>query len=74
MFTLQTDWALYTLENGFRGVIKRQGGPFLSFAQAFAALIVRINCQNVVPVKNGFVYCQLCNYGRGHIDDPPTLN
>ena len=69
-----TNWPLYTPENGFRDVIKRQGGPFLSFAQAFSALIVRINCQNGVPVKHGFVYCRLRNYGRGHIDDPPTLN
>ena len=43
-----TNWPLYTLENGFWGVIKCQGGPFLSFAQAFSALIVRINCQNGV--------------------------
>ena len=34
---------------GFRGVIRCQGGPFLSFAQAFSAVIVRINCQNGVP-------------------------
>ena len=45
-----TNWSLYTPKNGFRGVIKRQGGPFLSYAQAFSVLIVRINCQNGVPM------------------------
>ena len=68
-----TNWPPYTPENGFRGIVKRQSGPFLSFAQAFSVLIVRINCQNGVPLKHGFVYCRLCNYGRGHIDDPPML-
>ena len=39
--------ALYTPENDFQSVTKRQGGLFLSIAQAFSALI-RINCQNEV--------------------------
>ena len=28
----------------------------------------------MVLLKHGFVYCRLRNYGRAHIDDPPTLN
>ena len=55
---------------------RSEGGPFLSFAQAFFGAIVkkkkkkktaliRINCQNGVPLKHSFVYCRLRNYGRG---------
>ena len=55
-----TNWLLCTLENGFQGIIKCQGGLFLSFAQAFSALIW-INCQNGVPLKHSFVYCRLHN-------------
>ena len=66
-----TNWALYTPGNGFRGVMKLQGSPFLTFAQAFSALIVQ---RNGVPVKHDYMYCRLCHYGHGHIDDPPTLN
>jgi len=74
--TWQTDcWrALYTPENGFRSVTKRQGSLFLSFAQIFSALIVWINCQNGVPLKHGFVYCWLCHYGCGYNDDPHMVN
>ena len=35
----QTD-RLYP-ENGFQGAVKRQGGPFLGFAQVFSAIFVR---------------------------------
>ena len=34
------NWPQYTQENSFQGTIKRQGGPFSRFAQAFSALIV----------------------------------
>ena len=33
------NWQQYILEDGFQGAIKRQGGPFPGFAQAFSALI-----------------------------------
>ena len=46
LLTYLTNWPLYTPENGFWGIIKCQGSPFLSFAQAFSVLIVRIDCQN----------------------------
>ena len=36
----QTD-RLFRPENGFQGAMKRQGGPFLGFAQVFSAIIVR---------------------------------
>ena len=74
--TWQTDrWrALYAPENGFWSVTKRQGGLFLSFAQTFSVLIVWINCQNGVPLQHGFVYCQLCHYRCGHVNDLSTLN
>jgi len=71
--TWQTD-CCNTPEDGFQGIIKRQGSPFLSFAQAFSALIVRINCLDGVLLKHGFVYCRLRNYGHGHIDNLLTLN
>ena len=71
--TLRTDRCKIP-ENGFQGIIKRQGSPFLSLAQDFSALIVQINCQNGVLLKHSFVYCRLRNYGHGHIDNPPTLN
>ena len=74
VFAYLTNWPLYTLQNGFRGVIKHQGGPFLSFSQASSVLIVRINCQNGVPLKKSFEYCQLCNYEYGNINDPLTLH
>ena len=34
------NWPQYIPEDGFQGAIKRQGGPFPGFAQAFSALIV----------------------------------
>ena len=60
--TWQTDrWrVLYTPENGFRSITKCQGDLFLSVSQTFSVLIVRINCQNGVPVKHDLVYCWLC--------------
>ena len=68
-----TNWPLYTPENGFRDVIKRQGGPFLSFAQAFSARIVQINCQNGVPQSKASWIVDYATTGV-YIDDPPTLN
>ena len=37
---------------------RRYKTPKRPFSQAFSALIVRINCQNRVPLKHGFVYCR----------------
>ena len=45
------NWPLYTLENGFWGFIERQGGPFLGFAQASSASIVRTNLPKQAPTK-----------------------
>jgi len=59
---------------GFQGAIKCQGGPFLGFAKAFSALIVRQNCQNGLPLRHGYVYYQLCSYVHRHVDNSPTLN
>ena len=39
LLTWHWSWPLYTPKNGFQGAIKRQGSPFLSFAQVFSALI-----------------------------------
>ena len=58
------NWLLYTLENGFLGFIERQGGPFLGFAQALSASIVRMNLPEQAPT-HGNVYCWLHNYVHG---------
>ena len=68
----------HTLENGFQGAIKRQGGPFLSFAQVFSAFIVKEK-----PARTGSYYnmptCavdyrSIHNYVCGRINNPLTLN
>ena len=47
------NWPQYTQENSFQGTIKRQGGPFSRFAQAFSALIVH---KKTLPTTHSYVY------------------
>jgi len=60
-----TNLPVYTPENGFRSIIKCQSCPFLSFAQAFFALIVRINCQNGVPLSTASCTVDYATMGVG---------
>ena len=62
LFAYLANWLLYTLENGFWGVIERQGGPFLGFAQA---LTVWINLPEQAPTKAWQRARWLCNYVHG---------
>ena len=56
----------YNLENGFQGAIgKRQGSPFLGFAETICALVWN-NCRNRLLLQHGYVYCWLHNYVRAH--------
>ena len=51
------------MENGSHGAIKRQGGPFLGFAEVFSALIARKKLPKRTPTKtHSYVYCRLINY------------
>ena len=54
------NWLLYTLENGFWGIIKRQDSPF----QAFSVLIVLINSHNGLPLKRILLIIQLRAWTR----------
>ena len=67
-----------TLENGFQGGIKCQGGPLLGFAQVYSAIVQeKKNCQNGLLLKHGYVtvdYHSICSYMCGHIDNLPMLN
>ena len=64
-----TNWPLYTSENGFWATIKCQ-----DLVQAFSAHTVQKTCQNWLLLKHGCIYCRLCNYMRGHINNLPILN
>ena len=46
------NWPLFTLENGFQGTIKCQGGPFLGFAHFFSELI-----ETGLLLKHSYVTC-----------------
>ena len=59
------NWPLYTLENGFWGITEHQGSPFLGFAQALSASIVRMNLPEQGPTKHGML-CRLHNYVHGY--------
>ena len=58
-------------------LLRRYKMPRWPFSKLCSSLLCAY-CLNKLPergpTKHGFVNCRLCNYGRGHIDDPPTLN
>ena len=75
------NWLLYTLENGFQGVIKRQGGPFLPrlCSSLLCSYCSEENCRNMFLLKHSYANCPssinmqfMCMHG--HIDGLPTLN
>ena len=66
------NWPLYT-ENGFWGITEYQGGPFLGFAQALSASIVRMNLLEQAPTKTRHVVSITQLRAWVHINNPPTL-